>query len=413
MKKYLNYLICISIFEKKIFRRKIESFFYFLRKIDILQFVFFIFNKTKYNPIKLTSFKKFINLNKTKWNFNDKSNKEIIIENFINHPAYTLTNSVSASMLNRYYDYNLSAVLRSSDVKAEILFRSFGIKKFYIIKKINFINRLMYLYKAINIIAGVITIKNFLNLKYKKVEVGLSSYDTFIRYTANPNLKSVNNELIVILAECLYHCDYFENLFKKNKQIKFAVQSETVFNPLNSFFQICLKNNVQVFSRCGESKISLRKYTNFSQRHNYRYNISQKLFDNFYTNNLKIINFEFNKSYRKKIINKKFGIDARITGLFKRNKIDVTKKDIIKKFRWKKKKIGVFFLNHLIDRNFHNGPRINFQDNYSWTEYVLNELPKLKNINWIIKPHPTEYFYNAKKSCKSRKGRERQRKQKC
>ena len=212
MKKYLNYLICISIFEKKIFRRKIESFFYFLRKIDILQFVFFIFNKTKYNPIKLTSFKKFININKTKWNFNDKSNKEIIIENFINHPAYTLTNSVSASMLNRYYDYNLSAVLRSSDVKAEILFRSFGIKKFYIIKKINFINRLMYLYKAINIIAGVITIKNFLNLKYKKVEVGLSSYDTFIRYTANPNLKSVNNELIVILAECLYHCDYFDEL---------------------------------------------------------------------------------------------------------------------------------------------------------------------------------------------------------
>ena len=103
------------------------------------------------------------------------------------------------------------------------------------------IKAILYLYKAINIIAGVITIKNFLNLKYKKVEVGLSSYDTFIRYTANPNLKSVNNELIVILAECLYHCDYFENLFKKNKQIKFAVQSETVFNPLNSFFQICLK----------------------------------------------------------------------------------------------------------------------------------------------------------------------------
>ena len=84
--------------------------------------------------------------------------------------------------------------------------------------------------------------------------------------------------------------------------------------------------------------------------------------------------------------------------MFKKNKIDVTKKDIIKKFKWKKKKIGVFFLNHLIDRNFHNGPRINFQDNYSWTEYVLNELPKLKNINWIIKPHPTEYFYNAKKN---------------
>ena len=399
MKKYINYLICILIFEKKVFRRHLESVFYFLKNINFIRFIFFLIDKKKYNPIKLNSFRKFIDINKKKkWKYNYKSQNEILIENFINHPAYTLTNSISACLLNKYYDYNLSAVLRSGDIKAEVLFRSFGIKKFYKIQKISFLKRFSYIIKAISLIKEAKTIKSFLNLKYKKIEVALSSYDTYIRYTGNPNLKFVNNELIVILAECLYHCDFFENLIEKNNQIKFAIQSETVFNPLNSFFQICLKNKIQVFSRCGENNVSLRRYTNFSQRHNYRYNISQKLFDNFFKNNKKKINSEFNKFYKKKITSKKFGIDSRISGLLNKEKIDVKKEEIIDKFKIKRKKIGVFFLNHLIDRNFHNGPRKNFQDNYSWTEFILKEIPKIKNINWIIKPHPTEYFYNAKKN---------------
>ena len=45
----------------------------------------------------------------------------------------------------------------------------------------------------------------------------------------------------------------------------------------------------------------------------------------------------------------------------------------------------VFFMNHLIDRNFHHGPRLNFQDNYSWTKFILKYISKDNNFNWIIK----------------------------
>ena len=55
-------------------------------------------------------------------------------------------------------------------------------------------------------------------------------------------------------------------------------------------------------------------------------------------------------------------------------------------------------MNHLIDRNFHHGPRLNFQDNYSWTKFILKYISKDNNFNWIIKPHPTEFFYNSKKN---------------
>ncbi len=399
MKNYISYLFCLLIFEKKNIRKIIENLIYFHKNINIFYYVLFLFNRKKFNPVKIRAFKNYVKENSKKWHKNNHFQNEIIIENFINHPAYTLVNTVSAALLNKYYNYKLSAILRPGDIKAEILLRSFGVKKFYNIKQIGFFDRIKYVNKAINLINKNLTIKKFLKIKYNKIEVGISTYDTFIRYTKNPNLKLINNELIVMLAECLFHCDFFENLVHKNKQIKLSVQSETVFNPVNSFFQVCLKKNIQVFSRCGKNKISLRRYTKWSQRHNYRYNISQKLFDNFFKNNFLNVDKEFNKFYSKKIKDKKFGIDSRIEGLLKKNKRDIDKKQIIRRFKWKnKKKIGVFFLNHLIDRNFHNGPRVNFQDNYTWTKFILKYLPKMKKINWIIKPHPTEYFYNPKKN---------------
>ena len=50
-------------------------------------------------------------------------------------------------------------------------------------------------------------------------------------------------------------------------------------------------------------------------------------------------------------------------------------KKLLKIFNWSpKKKIVVFFLNHLIDVNFHSGPRTIFKDNYTWTKFLLNKI---------------------------------------
>lgn len=69
----------------------------------------------------------------------------------------------------------------------------------------------------------------------------------------------------------------------------------------------------------------------------------------------------------------------------------------MKIFNWQdNKKIIVFFMNVLIDRNFHFGPRINFKDNYSWTKFMLSKIKRIKKVNWIIKKHPIEELYNSK-----------------
>ena len=43
-----------------------------------------------------------------------------------------------------------------------------------------------------------------------------------------------------------------------------------------------------------------------------------------------------------------------------------------------------------------HGRRFLFLDNYTWTNYTLETIKKLKNINWIVKEHPQEFYYNCK-----------------
>jgi len=395
-KNLFNFLICIIIYEKKIIIKKIEYLIFLLKKINIIIYLKFIFNREKYNPINSRKFQEYIQKNKKKWKLLEIKNKIILVENFVNHPSYTLGNAITAAYLNKIYNYRMLAVLREGDIKGEIIFRSFGIKNFTYIKKPNFFSRSKYLLKTINILKKKKTIKEFCKILYNEIEVGLSTYDTYIRYTKTPTLKKINCELIVLLADCLFYCDYFQSILSRNKNVEYSIQCETVFNPLNSFFQICLKNNIQVFSRTGIETISLRKYTDWKQRYEYLNDISQEIFENFYYNNKNKISKNFDNIYINQIKNNSFGVDSRITGLLNVNQKNLTKEEFKKKFKLDNKKIVVFFLSHLIDRNFHHGPKKNFQDNYSCINFILDLIPKLNNVNWVIKLHPTEYFYKPK-----------------
>ena len=35
-------------------------------------------------------------------------------------------------------------------------------------------------------------------------------------------------------------------------------------------------------------------------------------------------------------------------------------------------------------------------DNYTWASYTLETIKKIKNINWIVKQHPSASYYNTK-----------------
>ena len=138
-------------------------------------------------------------------------------------------------------------------------------------------------YHSLKIFKKKMRIETFCKIKHRGIELGLSSYDSYLRYTSgNPSLDYVNDELIVIYANALFTCDYlYEEVLKKKKCYR-KCTSRNSFSSSTYFFQICLKEKIRVYSRCGENEISLRQYNSWTQRHSYRYNISQKIFDRIY-----------------------------------------------------------------------------------------------------------------------------------
>ena len=106
-------------------------------------------------------------------------------------------------------------------------------------------------------------IKSFLKLKYKKTDVGLSAYDSFIRYTGIANLEKINHELFFFLTEAVAVCNQFENIIKRNN-FKISVQAETSFLPLNCLFQLSLFKKIKVFSRLGVDDLAVRIYKDFN-----------------------------------------------------------------------------------------------------------------------------------------------------
>ena len=146
----------------------------------------------------------------------------------------------------------------------------------------------------------------------------------------------------------------------------------------------------------GTDNFSIRIYKNWKERFIYRANFAQKIFDRIYK---KITKRHCIKKYdyflNKDIKVGKFGYDAFASDKLTEKKL-INKQNLQKLFNWDSKKIAVVFLHHFIDGNFHCGLRKSFKDNYSWAKFTLNCLPKIKNVNWIIKPHPSQYVYKTR-----------------
>ena len=398
LKKILIFFNCVLVFEIKNFNIIFDQVFYYLTSFNIFKLLFYKIGFKNINPINLKSFKNFINEKKIP--IIEKNPKEkdsiILIENFINQPVNTYQNLVSGLFLKKIYNFKICGLLRSGDIKAEILFRKFNINNIIYIDEPNFFNRIKYIIKAINFSNHPISIKNFCKLKYKNTDIGLSTYDSYIRYKKIPSEKNTNIQIVCMLAQSMFKCDQIVSRVFSNKKIKKIVQGEIVFSPLQSLFQLSLLNDVEVYSKTGGHKLSIRKYNNTSQIHTYKYNISNKLFNRVYKTKKKQALNIFNKNYLNNLNKDKFGnIDFRMPSINVEKKL-IKKKDIYNYLQMKKKPIVCFFLNHLIDGNFHSGPMVSFQDTLTWFKFAFDEIKKHKKVNWIIKLHPTEKYYRTK-----------------
>ena len=114
---------------------------------------------------------------------------------------------------------------------------------------------------------------------------------------------------------------------------------------------------------------------------------------------------QLNKSQLKQL--KKFGkkyLNDRINGKtnelgslysYRINNLKVSKKDILSKFNWNPNlPIVCVYAQNWFDYPHAFGMK-NFRDFRDWIDITISNIKQIKNVNWLIKPHPCDAWYGG------------------
>ena len=398
---FLYYIFLFFLKEIEILILKIVRFFKIvLNNFNFYNFILFKFNRN-INPSNNKFFKHYTSENRKIWKENKikKKNKKILVTSFVHaHPAYPHGNSIIGKYLEEYFNADLIGFCDSHDHLSEIIMRSFGVNLFFYLYERNPLVKLFYFLSALKIICSFKNIYDFLNYKYNKIDLGKIVYDDVIRRSGHPTISDVSFKLCLHFSSALNISDQYKRILN-NSKIDGIVQSETQFCPSGIIFQQSLANKIKVYSREGAGKkMSIKKFSSFSERYTPRKQPSKRIFKLIFKNHRRKAAYIGYKTTITRLSGSTKEEDVRDGKWAHHNKKIYSKIDICKKYKWDKKKpIVIIFSHSLIDGNYSQGSRI-FKDNLTWLRETLSHIKNQDKFNWLIKPHPMDWYYQFAKT---------------
>ena len=397
----MNYILSIFIFLyfeiKRIRIFYLYIFEFFLNEINIIEFLKYGFKVNKYS-FKNKYFSKFLELNKRNSDSNHKpkaKRDKIIAESIINHSIYTLGSCIIASTLSKNKNYDVVGLIRKGDIYGTEIMKSFGIEEIKVIDDSNIFSRLVYFYKSFFTLSRIKNIKKLLDFKINDIEIGKATYEHYLRFVGKPPT-SINWKIINFFAESLHYIDSSKRILK-NLKPKYWVQSEKQFIPHRILSQQVLKFKTKIIARNNIDNVSVTIYKNFKERNMNRTKISPKLFNELNKKYGKLILKKATKLFFRNTKNSNIGKEVHQIIDKKKTNNEFKSKEALKTyFNFNNSNPIVLILSHeMTDGNFANSWNL-FKNNNEWLRQTLKTIKKIKNVNFIIKSHPSEKFYNSK-----------------
>ena len=341
----------------------------------------------------------YLKKNYSKWqklrvNENSNDKNKIIVTGFVHIPIYYMMNALFGKFLEEKFNSNVFCLLEKRDYLGYSIFKSFNFKNFIFLKKGNFFYRIYVFTKAMRIISSFKTIDDFLKFKKDKIYFGKIVYDHYLRHTGNCSTSINDFKIYYFLTESLIIHKQIKKNFK-NKSFSFAVQSEHQFIPSAVCFQNFLSNHMKVFARSkGPKWITISSFKGVKDFYTPRDKIDFKILNSIKKKYINKISEMGSKIVKNRILGKDdFSLKA--WGIkIKKNK-DLSLSGLKKKYHWNENYPIVCIFGHLfVDGNYSNGWRVH-KDNFSWLISTLNIIKDIKDVYWIVKPHPLEKYYNT------------------
>jgi len=332
----------------------------------------------------------FVKLNKNNWSGMKNCEQKILVEGFLNIPNYLVAAATIARAINDVKKYEPIVIVNDNLIKnneVKKIFNSYGIKNYIDIKSHRF--NILIISKAIIVTLKVyINISNldmFINYKLNNIKIGDLIYDTYIRQ---------NNRYSKVK---LWSLSFFKELVKAH--FKFYLYSH--FIKRYDFKYIILSHRVYVdggmLARLGikyGSRVMISRITSVRCYYDY-----DEIFINEFKPSKEIMEIITNKQlYKKtdKILEERFAGNIEqhdVINAYKNKKI-YSPEELYKKLRLNPSYPTVFIIAHAFSDAPHSNENMLFRDYFQWFIETIKYVNNIRNINWVVKPHPSSYMYN-------------------
>ena len=409
MLRFFILIFNFLIIEIKLYKQKLVFLIKFIEEISLFNLLInLLFNKKK-SLFKDQNLNFFLKYNPKLWKLNIATeDKTILIDLTLNRqPIHAICQCLLANNLRKINNYKCKAIIKEYDILTKFIAKSFLITSFIIIKNTNFFTRLNYYLKAINIIPEENLENNLIKYKYNNIEIGKAAYEFAIRnYFKFLPEKKKYYLFYLALSKSFQIYDQI-NLILNEKNIKILVMAEIQFLPHRIFFQISQQRKIKVFSMFGaqnSNTISVTCFNDFKKKNMHRMKFSKKLYL-FLSKNFK---FQLNRNIKnfihKQMYNFQLGFgEKKFQKILSKKKLLVfnSKKDFYDKYKLDYKLKNILILPNVFVDNILTHDWGLYSTPLEWYKDTLKKITNIKSVNWIIKPHPSERFYNTNITAKT------------
>lgn len=229
--------------------------------------------------------------------------------------------------------------------------------------------------------------QDLLKLKINQYEIGPYIYDAILRALnlSEVNIITFSIKKIIILELCYFYL--FKGLLKRYN-IKTIVIGDTAYRS-GLLFELAKHNNIECITPINLNAFSMRKYSEYNE-----FNIHNR---KPYLNILNKLNKNEINKYIDEYFEKRFSANLEqhdVLKAFSNKKKIYTKSEIVKQYNLNENLPIVIVMNHIFCDAPHAYPDGLYDDYKDWLVNTIINLKKNKNINFLIKEHPSADLYD-------------------
>jgi len=348
-------------------------------------------------PISEEKVRDFIEINKAKWNSDakssDKKSSKYIYINFSMvrmQVGWFVPKLLFAKGLQEKTGATPIAITWSRNSLITELIESFGIQHISLDEICNGhpMSFVKAAFKTIGFTLFDGSPEGLKNMKAVGIDLGMNLYEDILRNSSLSTIRSCRNKTCIKKIFHLLWATYAMQSMINSKPIEAAVIDDMAYHE-GIFIRLFMKNKANVYasSNISEHKVELDSKGNVIRHSGHASIRCRKTFD------------EFQGEYLSKADEL---LEARFSGkngreidraAFAGKKV-LSRNDIIETYGLDTNKKTAVIMAHTFTDAVFNFGRYYFRDYYDWVEQTLKLAREIKDVNWILKPHPSRDVYN-------------------